>query len=85
MIEALIQVLSSAAFVVPAALGVQEGGFLVLGGLIGLTPDVALALALVRRTRDVVIFVPALAWWQLSLGRRLLRRPGPDPSAPAAR
>jgi len=85
MIEALIQVLSSAAFVVPAALGVQEGGFLVLGGLIGLTPDVALALALMRRARDVVIFVPALAWWQLSLGRRLLRRPGPDPSAPAAR
>ena len=44
----------------PGALGVQEGGFLVVGGLVGLPPELALALALVRRARDVIIFVPAL-------------------------
>jgi hypothetical protein len=71
-IEAVIQALSSSAFVVPAALGVQEGGFLVVGGMVGLTPELALALALVRRARDVIIFVPALLLWQIGAGRRAL-------------
>jgi glycosyltransferase 2 family protein len=71
-IEAVIQALSSSAFVVPAALGVQEGGFLVVGGLVGLSPELALALALVRRARDVIIFVPALLLWQIGAGRRAL-------------
>jgi putative membrane protein len=72
LVEALIQALSSGAFVVPGALGVQEGGFLVLGGLIGLPPDLALALALARRARDIIVFAPALVAWQVSVGRRLL-------------
>ncbi|HEX6842645.1 MAG TPA: lysylphosphatidylglycerol synthase domain-containing protein [Stellaceae bacterium] len=71
-IEAVIQALSSSAFIVPAALGVQEGGFLVIGGLVGLPPELALALALVRRARDVIIFVPALLLWQIGAGRRAL-------------
>jgi hypothetical protein len=71
-IEAVIQALSSTAFIVPAALGVQEGGFLAVGGLVGLAPELALALALVRRARDVIIFVPALLLWQVGAGRRAL-------------
>jgi putative membrane protein len=71
--EALIQALSSGAFIVPAALGIQEGGFLVIGSLVGVPPDIALALALARRARDIIIFAPALVVWQLTLGRRLLR------------
>jgi putative membrane protein len=72
VIEGVIQALSSSAFIVPAALGVQEGGFLVVGGLVGLAPELALALALVRRARDVIIFVPALIGWQIGAGRRAL-------------
>jgi putative membrane protein len=72
LLEALAQAVSSAAFMVPGALGVQEGGFLVFGSLLGLGPDVALALALARRVRDLVVFIPALVAWQLSEGRRLL-------------
>jgi putative membrane protein len=72
LLEALAQAVSSAAFMVPGALGVQEGGFLVFGGLLGLGPEVALALALARRVRDLVVFVPALVAWQVSEGRRLL-------------
>jgi glycosyltransferase 2 family protein len=71
-IEAVIQALSSSAFIVPGAFGVQEGGFLVVGGLVGLAPELALALALVRRARDVIIFVPALLLWQVAAGRRAL-------------
>ena len=74
IIEALAQALSSAAFVVPGALGVQEGGFVVIGGLVGLGPDLALALSLARRARDILIFVPGLLAWQAAEGRRLLAR-----------
>lgn len=73
VIEAVIQALSSSAFIVPGALGVQEGGFLVIGGLIGLSSEVALALALVRRARDIILFVPALVVWQVGASRRALR------------
>ena len=74
IIESVIQALSSVAFLVPGALGVQEGGFLAIGTLIGLTPEVALALALARRARDILVFAPALLFWQFNLGRRLLAR-----------
>jgi len=73
-IEAVIQALSSIAFVVPGAIGVQEGGFVAIGSLVGLPPDVALALALFRRARDVIVFAPALAAWQFSFGRWLWAR-----------
>jgi len=74
ILEALAQAVSSAAFVVPGALGVQEGGFLLFGQILGLTPETALALALARRVRDLVIFLPPLLLWQAIEGRRLLRR-----------
>jgi putative membrane protein len=74
LLEALAQAVSSAAFMVPGALGVQEGGFLVFGGILGLDPEIGLALALARRLRDVVVFVPALLAWQAVEGRRWWRR-----------
>jgi uncharacterized membrane protein YbhN (UPF0104 family) len=77
MITALVEAASSTAFLVPGALGIQEGGFLVLGQVLGFTPEVALALALVRRARDVLVYGPVLALWQLGEGRRLVsRQPG---------
>ena len=75
LITALIEATSSTAFAVPGALGVQEGGFLLLGQALGFTPEVSLALALVRRARDVLVYGPALALWQLGEGRRLVGRP----------
>jgi glycosyltransferase 2 family protein len=70
-IEALIQAISSAAFVVPAALGVQEAGFLALGAAFGIDAQTALALAVARRVRDVVIFFPGLLAWQVVERRSL--------------
>lgn len=69
IIEAIIQALSSSAFIVPGALGVQEGGFLAIGSVLGLGPEMALALALMRRARDVIVFLPALMVWQAAVGR----------------
>jgi glycosyltransferase 2 family protein len=74
IVEAVIQALSSGAFIVPGAIGVQEGGFLFTGGLIGLSPELALALALARRARDIIVFVPALLFWQIAAGRRAFGR-----------
>ena len=72
VITAVIEAASSSAFLVPGALGVQEGSFLVIGSLLGLAQEEALALALVRRARDVLVYGPALAIWQLGEGRRLI-------------
>ena len=64
IIEALIQAVSSAAFIVPGALGVQEGGFVLIGAALGMDATTALALATARRLRDVIIFFPGLIAWQ---------------------
>jgi hypothetical protein len=62
-IEAMVQAIASAAFLMPGALGVQEAGFLGLGMLLGLDAEVAAALAVARRLRDLVVFLPGLLFW----------------------
>ena len=66
VIESLIQAVSSAAFFVPGGLGVQEGGFILIGGALGLDPQICLALAGARRIRDLLIYVPGLIAWQVA-------------------
>jgi glycosyltransferase 2 family protein len=66
VIEVLIQAVSSAAFFVPGALGVQEGGFILIGAVFGLEPSTCLALAGSRRIRDLLVFLPGLFAWQLA-------------------
>jgi glycosyltransferase 2 family protein len=70
VIESLAQALRSAAFPVPSGLGVQEGGFVVLGALYGIDPGAALALSLVKRVPDLVLGIPGLAAWQMIEARR---------------
>jgi putative membrane protein len=65
VIESLGQALKSAGFAVPGALGVQEGGYIVVCGLFQLSPDIAIALSLVKRLREVSLGLPALAAWYL--------------------
>ena len=74
IIESLAQAARSAGFAIPAAIGVQEGGYLLACEALGIHSESALALALVRRAREVILGVPGLAIWQLGEGRRLLRR-----------
>ena len=73
VIDSLLYGMRSVAFMVPNAIGVQEGGFILLGALFGLSPDAGLALSLIRRARDLVIGVPALLVWQTLEGRRAWR------------
>lgn len=69
-IDSLLYGVRSVAFMVPNAIGVQEGGLVVLGGLFGVGPDAALALSLIKRGRDLAIGAPALLLWQALEGRR---------------
>lgn len=71
-IEALVFAVRSIAFVIPGALGVQEGAYLLLAPLFGIDPGVAVALSLLKRARDLTIGLPALLAWQASEGRKLL-------------
>lgn len=71
-LESFTYALRSAAFFVPSGLGVQEGGYVFLGALLGLGPEAALALSLVKRAREVTIGVPVLLAWQ-AMETRLLR------------
>jgi putative membrane protein len=72
-IQALVEGLRSATVFIPAAIGVQEAGYAVLAPVFGLTPEIGLALSLLRRARDVVVAVPVLALWQLAETRRAAR------------
>jgi putative membrane protein len=73
-IEGLLYALRTAAFAIPNAVGVQEAGYVLLGATFGLTPEMALALSLLKRARDFTIGLPALAVWQLVESNRLWRR-----------
>jgi putative membrane protein len=74
VIEALMHAVRGAAFAVPGALGVQEGGLIVLCGMFGIPPEAALALSLVKRVPDLVIGVPGLIAWQAMEGWHFHRR-----------
>lgn len=75
ILESLGQAVRSAAFPVPGALGLQEGGFVMIGGLLGLDPTTALALSLMKRVPDLVLGLPGLMVWNLLETRRLLTTP----------
>jgi putative membrane protein len=74
IIDSLAFSIRSLAFMVPGGLGVQEGAFVLIGGIFGVSPSAALALSLARRARDVAIGVPVLCGWQLAEGKRLWQR-----------
>ena len=62
LLESLGQAIRGAAFAIPGALGVQEGGYLLLAPLAGLAPDAALALSFAKRTREILLGAPGLIY-----------------------
>jgi putative membrane protein len=62
LLESLGQAIRGAAFAVPGALGIQEGGYLLLAPLAGLSPDAALALSLAKRAREILLGLPGLLY-----------------------
>lgn len=74
ILESLAFALRSAAFAVPAAVGVQEGGYMALCAIFGLGPEIGLALSLLKRAREVLLAAPALLSWKLLEIRAWRRR-----------
>lgn len=70
-LESLAQAIIGIAFVIPGALGVQEGGYVLLCGVVGVPADTAIALSLIRRVRQLALGIPGLVSWQVFEGRKL--------------
>jgi putative membrane protein len=79
-IESLVYAIRTAGFVVPQAVGLQEGAYIVLGAGFGLSPELALAVSLLKRGRDLATGLPVVAIWQMVEARRLWRRRSAAPS-----
>jgi len=77
IIESLGMTARSAGFFVPGALGIQEAALVIVCGLVGLSPETAMLIAIVKRLRDVVLGIPALAMWQWVEGRQPRTWPQP--------
>ena len=68
IIESMAQLVRAGAFFIPAAIGAQEGAFLLVCGAITGSPTLGMALALVRRARELLwIFGGLCLWWMYSL------------------
>lgn len=66
LLESVGQAIRGAAFAIPGSLGAQEGGYLLLAPLVGLTPDAALALSLAKRARELALGLPGIVYVHLS-------------------
>ena len=76
-LHGLVCAARSAAFLVPWAAGVQEGGFVLVGAVLNLSPAAAIAMSLVLRGRDVVLGAPAILFWYGAEARRSLGKRSP--------
>jgi uncharacterized membrane protein YbhN (UPF0104 family) len=74
MLNSLAIALRSAAFVVPGGIGVQEGGYVVVGALVGLPADVMLTISLATRLGELIEGLPGLLAWQFAEGGAYWRR-----------
>jgi putative membrane protein len=75
ILESLVYAIRASTFFIPLGAGVQEGGYVLIGGLLGINATVALAVALLKRGRDLLIGVPALLCWQLLEAGNFRRAP----------
>lgn len=82
LFESLGQTIRTGAFAVPGALGIQEGGYVLIGSALGIEPGVALALSLARRVRELLLGLPGLGVWQASAIYKALRRVPDDTATP---
>jgi len=72
LLESVGQAIRGAAFAIPGSLGAQEGGYLLLAHVVGLSPDAALALSLAKRTRELALGLPGIVYlhWSERVWRR---------------
>jgi putative membrane protein len=72
VLESVGQAIRGAGFAIPGALGLQEGGYLLLAPLAGLPPNAGVALSLAKRSRELLLGLPGLVYLHFS-GRSATR------------
>ncbi|TWT00724.1 hypothetical protein FQU96_33270 [Reyranella sp. CPCC 100927] len=83
-IESLLCAARSVAFFVPAAIGVQEAGYAVMMPLFGLSPEIGIAVSLLKRAREIALAAPVLLSWQIAEGAHAVgRKPANTPTGDA--
>jgi len=75
IIEALVQLVRVGAFFVPLALGTQEGAFTVTVGALTGNPALGVAVAVLRRFRELVVLSAGLMMGPLIFGRSAMSQP----------
>lgn len=71
ILESMTQAMRHLAFFVPGALGVQEAALLLFGRLLGIDSELALAVSMAKRARELLCALPSLVSWQWAEARRL--------------
>jgi putative membrane protein len=71
VLESMTQAIRHLAFVIPAGLGVQEAGLVLFGHALGINGELALAVSMTKRAREVLCGLPSLMSWQWVEGQRL--------------
>lgn len=74
ILESLGTTISIAAFFVPGSWGVQEGGYILIGQLLGLPAHLSLSLSFVKRIPDFLLGLPGLLVWQVLEARHVSSR-----------
>jgi putative membrane protein len=67
-IESLGHAVRAAGFLIPAGLGIQEGGFAAICAVLGIPAPIAIALSLIKRVPEIVLGLPGLLAWRLLEG-----------------
>lgn len=73
VLESMTLAVRHVAFFVPAGIGVQEAGLVLFGHALGIDSELALAVSMAKRVRELAWGIPALISWQWLEGRRLNR------------
>jgi putative membrane protein len=71
VVESLTQAVRHMAFVIPAGLGVQEAALVVFGRTFGIDAELALAVSMAKRVREILLGVVSLLSWQWMEGRQI--------------
>lgn len=74
LLEALIQVLRIITFFIPASVGAQEGGIVLIFSQFGFSNPVSLTFAVIRRLREILWIALGLFLWSLVKDKPLLAK-----------
>ncbi len=82
MIEAVAQMVRAVTFFVPANLGTQDGIFILLCAMVTGKPEIGVAVAAVKRLRELIFVIWGFALGSMYSVRGLLRKAAAEDAAP---